>query len=496
MTSNLERNVEYIASRWPDLVPLHHAVPPELPVEQWPSVLFDYVERASAETETPRALPAMLAVAVISAAVQRVLSVEVKPGYTEPPNVYVAVGLVPGTRKSQEFKRATRPLVRWEAKQKESAAQKKAEAESKLATHNQRVSELRKKAAKATDDDEAEALAQQVADLEAKAPAIPKPARLFTGDVTTEHLGTMMSEQREAMAVMNAEGGLFETMAGRYGNQIPNFDLYLSGHAGDSVRVDRGSREPVMLDDPRLTVGLAVQPDVLSSLSSKPGFRGRGLLGRFLYAVPETNLGDRAGDGPAMNPWVLDQYETAIDQLIDFAQTADPVTLTLSADASQTWQTLWTEIEAGMKSGERFEHMRDWAGKAPGAAARLAALFHAFRHGRELPMHEISAGDMQAAADTIRALADHATAVYDLMSADPLIDGARVVLRWIGRHGLTTFTARQCYQHHKSRFPRMADLEPVLAVLVERGYIREADQATGKPGRPSLAYEVNPGFWG
>jgi len=236
MTSNLEREAEAIATRWPDLVPLHHKVPPELPVENWPSVLFDYVEGASAETETPRALPAMLAVAVISAAVQRVLSVEVKPGYTEPPNVYVAVGLVPGTRKSQEFKRATRPLVRWEAKQRQSADEQRAEAESKLATHNQRVSELRKRAAKATDDDEAEDLAQQVADLEAKAPTIPKPARLFTGDVTTEHLGTMMAEQREAVAVMNAEGGLFETMAGRYGNGIPNFDLFLSGHAGDPVR--------------------------------------------------------------------------------------------------------------------------------------------------------------------------------------------------------------------------------------------------------------------
>jgi len=496
MTSNLERNVEHIASRWPDIVPLHHAAPPELPVDQWPSVLADYVEGASAETETPRALPAMLAVGAISAAVQRVLSVQVKPGYAEPANLFIAVALPPGTRKSQEFKRATRPLVRWEAKQRESTDEQRAEAESKLATHNQRVSELRKRAAKATDDDEAEDLAQQVADLEAKAPTIPKPARLFTGDVTTEHLGTMMAEQREAVAVMNAEGGLFETMAGRYGNGIPNYDLFLSGHAGDPVRVDRGSREPVLLDDPRLTVCLAVQPDVLSALSSKPGFRGRGLLGRFLYAVPESNLGDRDGDGPAMNAWVLDQYVAAVGELIDYGQTADPVTVHLTPDAFQTWQALWAEIEADMKAGERFEHMRDWAGKAPGAAARLAALFHAFRHGRELAMHEISADDMDAAADTIRSLADHATAVYDLMSADPLIDGARVVLRWISRHELTTFTARQCYQNHKSRYPVMSDLEPVLAMLVDRGYIREADQAIGKPGRPSLAYDVNPGFWG
>ena len=61
---------------------------------------------------------------------------------------------------------------------------------------------------------------------------------------------------------------------------------------------DRGSRPPVFLKSPRLSIGLSPQPDVLRGLAAKPGFRGRGLLGRFLYLLPPSPLGFR----PRINP--------------------------------------------------------------------------------------------------------------------------------------------------------------------------------------------------
>lgn len=491
--SKLEHAAMKIADRWPEIVPLHANVPPELPTDQWPPVLREYIDAASAETETPKALPAMLALGVISAAVRRAISVEVKPGYIEPVNIFVVVSLPPATRKSAEFKRACAPLKAWERVNREAMDRERRIEESKIQTHNQRVSDLRKKAAKAQDDQEAEQLAEQVAQLEADAPQVPEPPRLFTGDVTTERLGAMMQEHNECMAVMAPEGGIIETMGGRYSNQVPNFDLYLSGHAGEAVRVDRGSRPAVILDNPRLTVCLAVQPDVISTLSTQPGFHGRGLIGRFLHVVPESNLGNRKGDGPPMNPGVLNQYEKAVEALIDVGKSSDGVTVKLSPEAAESWRALWSEVESGMLPGERFEHMRDWAGKAPGAAARIAGLFHAFTLGAEYSRHPISAEHMNAAADTIRALADHAAIVYDQMGSDSVTDGARHVLRWIQRKQHSAFTARECHQAHRSRFPRTSDLEPIFAMLTERGYIRETESATGKRGRPSVTYEVNPG---
>jgi hypothetical protein len=91
------------------------------------------------------------------------------------------------------------------------------------------------------------------------------------------------------------------------------------------------------------------------------------------------------------------------------------------------------------------------------------------------------------------ALSAHALAVFDLMGADPALDGARAVLGWLQRQGLEAFSFRDCHHDHKARFKRAADLEPVLDVLAERHYIRpRAPQAKPQGGRPSKAYDVNP----
>lgn len=478
---------------WPVIVSLDTAPPARLPVELWPEPLKSYALGASHETETPPELPAMLALGVVAAAAQKLADVEVKPGYREPINIFSIVALPPAARKSAEFKRATKPLIQWEAKQREKFAGEIKQAESLLQTHRERVKAMRQQAAKAKSDEEAETLAQRVAELEAAEPELPKVPRVFTSDVTTEHLATMMENNGEAMALMSSEGGVFETMAGRYSNAVPNIDLYLQSHAADAVRVDRGSKPPALLDNPRLAIVLAVQPDVLDSLSNKPGFRGRGLLGRLLYVLPPSTLGSRNGSNGRMSAFDEMGFHHRVIELLEAAHATDePRTLTLSAEASDQWQAFWKAVEVQLGEFGKFAHMTDWAGKLPGAVARIAALFHLARHGSDGIRQPISAEDMEAAIATGKALSTHALAVYGLMGADPAIEGAKVILRWIKRHGHKTFTARDAQQDHKSRFPRASEVDEPLSVLVERGYIAELPQPEGKPGRPSRRYQTNP----
>ena len=59
--------------------------------------------------------------------------------------------------------------------------------------------------------------------------------------------------------------------------------------------------------------------------------------------------------------------------------------------------------------------------------------------------------------------------------------------------GADEFTVRDCYQALKGTFPRRADINPGLAVLMERGYIRRPQPPPDtKPGRPSERLQVNP----
>ena len=104
------------------------------------------------------------------------------------------------------------------------------------------------------------------------------------------------------IALLSPEGDVFDQMAGRYNQQVgPNLGVYLKGHAGDLLKVDRRGRPPEYVERPCLTIGLSIQPEVLQGLASRPGFRGRGLLARFLYSLPQSLVGHRQ-PGPHPSP--------------------------------------------------------------------------------------------------------------------------------------------------------------------------------------------------
>ena len=122
---------------------------------------------------------------------------------------------------------------------------------------------------------------------------VPVEPRLVADDVTSEQLACLLEQQGGRIAVMSAEGGVFGIMAERYSKGGPNFDVYLKGHAGDELRVDRVGRPPLIISEPAVTMALTIQPDVLRQLASQPAFRGRGLIARFCFALPKSNIGRR-----------------------------------------------------------------------------------------------------------------------------------------------------------------------------------------------------------
>ncbi len=340
-------------------------------------------------------------------------------------------------------------------------------------------------------------LKKEIAQLEAEMPEIPTMPQVWAQDITTEHLGTLMGQNNERMAVMSDEAGIFDILAGRYSGGVPNLDLYLQGHAGSPVKVDRGSRPSIFMQAPTLTMGLSPQPEVLRGLTDNKSFRGRGLLGRFLYALPPSNLGYRTLDTRPLLDDCKARYEGILTAMLNHEMASnaegEPVAhiLKLSYEAQQAWQAFAHKIEAGMREGGTFAHITDWAGKFAGAMARVAALLHITRYAFVKPAeHEISLQDMEAALRMADVLGIHALAVFDLMGADPALDGARHVLRWIEREGKTEFSFRDCHYAHKTRYKRTDELEPVIEVLTERHYIRP--RVVKVAHRPSRLFEVNP----
>jgi hypothetical protein len=162
-------------------------------------------------------------------------------------------------------------------------------------------------------------------------------------------------------------------------------------------------------------------------------------------------------------------------------------------------------LEPQMGEGEDLSLLAGWAQKLAGAAARISAILHvaaAVAEGRpwNAPISDKVVG---TAVTLVRDyFLPHAQAAFALMGADAKAADARHVWATIGREsesaehsetGGPLVSRRDIHQWNRRRFPNVEELDPILALLVDRYYLRPAG-GSGQPGRghASPRYEVNP----
>jgi hypothetical protein len=473
---------------------------PAFPVEVLPGWLSDYVAAVATATQTPPDLAGMLALAVLASVAAGAIEVEPRPGWREPLCLFIAVGMDAGARKSGVFTALTRPVAEFEREQAAAALPGIAETATLRRIADQAAAHAEAAAGKASASQQEEARAEAIARAaEAASLVVPPIPRWLVDDATPEALAGLLAVYSR-IALLSPEGDVFDQMAGRYNQAGPNLGVYLKGHAGDLLKVDRRGRPPEYVERPCLTIGLTVQPEVLRGLAGRPGFGGRGLLARFLYSLPASLVGHRQPGAPPVPPAVADRYILELQALAASLTTPagddDPALLTLDQAAGELLLGFERDLEPRLAAGSGdLAHLAGWAAKLAGATCRLAGLLHLAGHLRDGWAQPIGAETFDGAARLAGYLIDHALAVFDLMGADPRIDDARWLLDWISRTNQTQFSRRDAHQATRGRFRKATDLEPTLALLEEHGWVRrvDADPVGAKGGRPaSPRFIVNP----
>lgn len=478
---------------WPPLTPLDAPYLPSMPIDCLPSWAGEFARALSKATETPLELPTAMVLATCAAAVARRYKVHIEGDYYEPTNLWIAVALQPGSRKSAVQSAAVKPFYEWETQQAAMLQPQIEAAFSERQTVEARLKQLRKAASRAKAD-EVDAIKAQITKLETSLPPIKHIPRLWTSDSTPERLGTLLGQHFERMAWLSSEGGIFDILKGRYTGGALNLDLVLKSHSGDAERVDRGGREPLLLENPLLTIGLSPQPDLLHGLANTPGFRGRGLLARFLYLIPASILGYRTLKSDPIPISVKYAYKEGILKLLSLADGQHTEVLELSVGAYAKWDDYRHRIEKCMRPAGEFEQALDWAGKAPGAAARIAGVLHSIENAHCSDSKQISAETMSSAVQIMEIFGAHSLYAFDIMGIDETIADARYVWDWLVKNRLGTFSVTHIQQKLKSRFQRVKRIELALEVLFERGYIMGLPLPTQNgPGRPaSPQFQVRP----
>ncbi len=461
----------------------------DFPTDALPQEIRDYVTEIAESRQVPVDLPAALAMGCVAAAVAGRIRVQVGETHDESTNLYVVSVMPPGCRKSAVFKDMTGPIRIEEAKRVEDAKLTISKAKEQAAYEDERLRTLRKTAATTDDTAQRQQALSEIEQLAANRTEIPAEPRLCVGDATPEKVASILAENQGRIAVFDAEGGnLFDILDGRY-SRNPNLEVYLRGYSGDDLRVDRMGRASVFVKNPAITVALTVQPDVLIAMGKNEHFQNRGLLGRFLFSVPKNPIGSRTYADRPISPSSRNKYFATIKDLFAIPSPAndeDPeavYTLHIRGEALRVWTEYANRIEQEQRDGGTFASMSDWASKAAGAVARIAGLIHTVKYRKEIATsNEIEAEVVRAACLIGEYFETHTLVAYDLIQAKPDVRQAVKLLAWITRHGLESFSLRDCHQHHRNA-GKPEELMPGLDILSERNFIRRIPNKEKTAGR-------------
>ena len=220
-------------------------------------------------------------------------------------------------------------------------------------------------------------LIKEMKEINEKIEALPNLSlpTFIVDDVTPEKLADILVDNNGRVGLLSAEGGIFEIIKGRYSKEL-NMDVFLKGHSGDPLKVNRKSDGEKIIKEPALTIGIFAQPDIIKELPN--AFKGRGLTARFLYSIPKDFIGYRKIDPFNIPEEIKHTYIHNVKRLLEL-QVNETKVLSLTNEASFFLQSFQQEIEERLRPENDLGaegDIKEWASKLVGAIMRIAALLH------------------------------------------------------------------------------------------------------------------------
>ncbi len=523
-------------SAWPEIDPLTLDAPlPPFPLDALPEWMVAMVEAVAANTETDPCMAAVTALGLASVPLSNRFAVVTRTWSERGVNLFTASIADSGELKSavvgalaEPLRRHEREVLADEAPGRSDRERGRKDAELRLGIARDEVKKAMKadhaaraaagEAPKALDggqtphpdaNDPAGLLAAArahlhgiQAELEADDEEQTAPYALLADDSTPEALQRQMAQQDGRVGMVSAESELFLMAAGRYSDKAPNLQVYLSGFSGEPLRGDRITRDMPPVEHPGLTIVISTQPVVFEEARRNPYLQRRGLLARFLFALPISRAGRRhLADRPFIPPSVEHEYSDMLMRLCrlgDAHRAAAPVQLRLIGEAGrrlETWHDEVLEPRRDRETGDlgACEPMAAWSGRLHGLVVRLAGLLHVAEHLDEAASLTIEPATVDAAIAIAEWATEHAFAAFGIDRLDRVGHDALRLRRWYrGRlGGQVTFTLRDA-----CRGLRGLDAEQVRAAigrLEDHGHLRMGRSRSGRAGgRPSDIVTINP----
>lgn len=458
---------------------------PSFPTEKLPSIVADYVKAVSEYTQTSQDMASVVALGVLSTCNQR--KFVVKDSHTEPLNLYTVIVAEPGERKSAVMQLMTKDLLTYQKEENKGRQEKIICYQVDKELLEGEIKQLKEKT-KNKPENLRELLVEKTQKLQNLEEV--RPLKIVCDDITSEALVPLLDNNEGKMSIISAEGGIFDIIAGRYNNKV-NFDVYLKGHSGDEISVDRKGSESVGISNPAVTFVLAIQPDVLQDIMGNQVMCGRGLLARFLYSIPTSTIGKRKYFGNPIPDKVANDFKSLIHMLLDVPSAETPYSFTFAKEGTKLLETYFYQIEA-MLGSEQF--IKNWLSKHIGSVMRIAGNLHLASEERNEP--EISAKTVESAIEIGKYFGAHARYSFVTFSGDTEMKKAKDVLSILYKMGNGAVSRRDLYRKGGNRgLKKVEELAPYLDILEDYGYIKQVQgMLSDSSSKPSELIFLNPNY--
>lgn len=421
------------------------------------------IARTMAVDPVMAALP-MLSIA--GACIGNTAWARMRDDYYAPANIWSAIVLRSGEKKSPVLRAIMRPIY-----------DRQAEAATQYAST---VSEYRKKIRQWNAMPK-----KQRGDEPIEPPSFP---HLYLQDATTEAIAVRLVEQPRGLPlVMDELSAFFSGMDQYRARGGHDRESYLAFYDAGPAKMDRKSAIPPTIVIPRAFVAVTgmIQPGVLARVL-KPAEFDSGMAARFLFASPPLIQGRWTEEGiPAR---VRDDWRDALYALLALPLPERPTSISLSPDATQIWARTHDRMEAA-RYAEADDRMRAARAKLIGVIPRLA-LIHEMMSAvpHDGTVRVIGTSAMRSAVEIAEWCVRETRRVYGL-----LVTGSREeqLLEMIEARG-GTITPRELFEFSR------AFRESNAATLCLEGLVRAGLGSwdwlpqSGR-GRPSRVFRLNVG---
>lgn len=346
------------------------------PSNMLPEVACGAIEDIVNVAKVSHALAGAAVLTTMSAAIQRVIKV-VLPSTESARScgLYMATSVDTAGGKTPTQELAMKPL-----REHDEAAQAEYDVSRKRYRAAMQVWANKKRALLAGDLDSPE-VAERLREHFENEPVMPKCRSLLSSDISERAVLEALEGSGQALAVIFDEGKVL--LKDSFQEKVGALNTAWSG---GSMQLERAGGVRLVVRDPRVTMSIMVQPDVLKEFLAKrrnASLRGSGFLARFLFSAPPSTQGYRWRTAEVPSTDRLDVFHERVKEILAHgdavaAGKSEEVLLRFDADAARRWVDIANYMDSMTRPGNAWYAIADFVSKAPEQIARIAAISHYF----------------------------------------------------------------------------------------------------------------------